>query len=276
MLQRVSYYLTWVFLIVAFLGGCISVSKVIFGASEINKSYAAEQATAEQVAKAYLTVDEEEMEDRLIALSVYPKEVIEKQKAQPDITQKVIHVTALDAIEIDEQRIKVPVDAWAMINRPKKGGKPDETETFMRRLRLSVFLVQKESSFVVDGLPVIEPLENVGAEMTDRVGDPVSPADQSVIEPILKAFLADYYAAKDPLTLKNSLLEGVEIQPLGGFLVFKEITQLSLYSLGEDKYFALCTVSVRDPILETNIEYQMRIGLQKQEEKYFISSLNTQ
>lgn len=271
MLQKFINKAIWAMILLSTLGGIAIIARMFVPTEEVAAQFSSERALAERITTSYLTFDHERVEEKNEQLSMYPDEIIKDIAVPHDAMQTVLSASALEPIELNENRLKIPVDTWVLVTK-KKGEK--ETELSSRRLLVTVFMRKDGDSATILGLPVIEPKQPDKATMYDRIGESIKSDEQSIIEPVIKAFLNDYYSATDPLALQNSLAEGIKIQPLSGQFEFLELKNSEYFSLGEDQYFAVCHVLIKDPVLDITLPTQMRIGLIKVQEKFYISSIN--
>lgn len=271
MIQKFINRAVWVLILLSALGGIASIVRLFGSVEEVDMRFASEQALAERVTMSYLSYDNERVKEKIEQLSMYPDEISKQLAVTSDAVQSVLSVTALEPIELNENRLKVPVDTWVLVTKKKD---EKETELSTRRLLVTVFLRKDGDSSTILGLPVIEPKQAEKATMHDRIGESVKTEEQSIIEPVVKAFLNDYYSSTDPLALQNSLAAGVTIIPMSGQFEFLELKSGEYFSQGEDQYFAVCHVLIKDPVLDITLLTQVRIGLAKVQEKFYISSIN--
>ena len=269
-----SSWVLWLFLILGVLGGVGTVMRLVSpDTAPIRNDYSAAQSLAEQVTRVYLTyngISINERTDQLQSFNLSLDSIQQMNKLLPPekTTQVVEQIKALEPEKLEDSRLVIPVDAWLEVKK---------NDQLVKRHLLVKVIIFKDSNghLAVDGIPSILPSPEK-AKLEQSSGDSISEQDKKLIEPVIKAFLADYYAAKDPVTLKNFLAEGVTVQPLSGFLEFKAITLMSVKNKPVstvDRYYADVVVETQDPILQNIIYSRVMIELEKKEGKFYISNI---
>ncbi len=262
--------LMWSGIFLSAVGGLGVVLRLMGPDTPKEKDYSAAQSLAEQVARVYvsyggesLAVRKERLEELHLVLS---PEQLKKEILPPQtITQTVEQVKALQPKEKLDSRIVVPVDTWVQVKREK--------EVFKRQLMVEVTIFQgSDGGVTVDGVPRIGSVEK-SPKVETTSGKAVSDQDLKLVEPVIKAFLTDYYEAKDPITLQNSLLEGLTVQPLGGFLKFQGISDMTIKTRPEspDQMDADITVEAVDPVIQNHVYTRVKMSLVNKDGKFYIS-----
>lgn len=263
-------YVLWFLLFLGALGGSATLTKLIGSDSANGKDFTAAQSLAEQVTRVYVSYNGESLAERQKALATVQLELsptqLKNEVIPPvDITQSVELVNALTPKELQDSRVVIPVDTWVRVKKGK--------EEFKRHLTVEVTVFQGvDGGLAVDGVPRVG-LAREPVVLTEAGGKLISDQDSKLIEPVIKAFLADYYEAKDPVTLQNSLAEGITVQPLAGFLQFQNISSMKIKTRPEspDQMDADITVEVFDPVLQSNMYTRVKMSLLKKEGKFYIS-----
>ncbi|MDT3418176.1 hypothetical protein QO009_004101 [Brevibacillus aydinogluensis] len=260
----------WVLLFFGALGGIGTFMKLMGPDTPKEKDYTAAQSLAEQVARVYVSYNGESLSERQKELETVHLEVdanqLKNELLPPkNITQIVEQVKALKPKEGLDSRLIIPVDTWVQVKKDK--------EVFKRHLIVEVTIFRGADGMVaVDGVPRIGPADNL-AKVEATSGTVISDQDSKLVEPVIKAFLTDYYGAIDPVTLQNSLVDGLKVQPLGGFLQFRNISEMTIKTRPEspDQMDADITVEAYDPVLQTTVYTRVKMSLVKKEGKFYIS-----
>jgi len=260
----------WVLLIFGALGGIGTFMKLMGPDTPKEKDYTAAQSLAEQVARVYVSYNGESLLERQKELETVHLEVdanqLKNELLPPkNITQIVEQAKALKPKEGLDSRLTVPVDTWVQVKKDK--------EVFKRHLVVEVTIFRgTDGRVAVDGVPRIGPADDL-AKVEATSGTIISDQDSKLVEPVIKAFLTDYYVAKDPVTLQNSLVDGLKVQPLGGFLQFRNISEMTVKTRPEspDQMDADITVEAYDPVLQSTVYTRVKMSLVKKEGKFYIS-----
>jgi len=148
----------------------------------------------------------------------------------------------------------VSVEAWCEVS----DGKTSQT----RHLVLNVPVLRADTGYVITAPPTVVPPPALG-----QAPPPTSQsAPQEVVEvarPFVTDFLRTYLTSTNPTDLVNMVAPGVTIEPMGGFVQFREVARLDILDLGDGHYEAVAIVHILDPVTQAVLPCQYLVDFRK-------------
>jgi hypothetical protein len=259
LIRKLTSTALWILLALGALGGVGTIARISTpnpSETAVAHDDHAESALALHAAKVWLTLTKgETAEQRKKAVEEYWPDFDLQGWVPPSQNQTPREIYVQQVSHPASNFSVVSVEAWCEVSE----GQALQT----RHLVLNIPVLRTDSgALLITAPPTIVPPPALGQKPPSTAKN--APQDvYDVAKPFISDFMRIYLTSSNAADLANMVVPNTTIQPMGGFVQFRQVASLNIHDLGKGHYEAVVIVNVQDPATQTMLPEQFLVDFLK-------------